>query len=103
MIKTKSFNDGYEYIILPKQLEDYFNITRKNKSAKDELDNLLYQHTYCNESITITSLPIYHLDVNTRIKVYDEKTKINGEYIVNKIILPLSYNGTMQIMATLAP
>ena len=101
--QKKLLKDGYVYIILPKNLEVYFNISKKNKSAKDELDNLLYQYTYCNESITITSLPIYHLDVNTRIKVFDEKTKINGEYIINKIVLPLNYNGNMSISATYAP
>jgi len=38
-----------------------------------------------------------------RINVYDEKTKINGDYIVNKIVISLAYNGTMQIMASKAP
>ena len=99
----KLINDGYQYIILPTEMEDYFNITKKSKSAQDELDNLIYQYAYCNESITITSIPIYHLNTNMRISAYDEKSKINGEYIVNKITVPLNYNGTMQIMATKAP
>jgi hypothetical protein len=38
-----------------------------------------------------------------KISVFDNKTKINGEYIVNKIVIPLGYNGQMQIMATKAP
>ena len=101
--KAKLLNDGYQYIILPTEMEDYFNITKKSKSAQDELDNLIYQYAYCNESITITSIPIYHLNTNMRISAYDEKSKINGEYIVNKITVPLNYNGTMQIMATKAP
>jgi hypothetical protein len=63
----------------------------------------LYQHSYCTESITINTIPIYYLEPNTRISVYDEKTKINGEYIVNKFVITLNYNGTMQIMATKAP
>lgn len=96
-------NDGYTYIMLPESMNEYFNITKKSKSAQDELDNLIYNYAYCNESITITSIPIYHLDTNVRISVYDNKTKINGEYIVNKIVIPLSYNGTMQVMATKAP
>lgn len=95
--------DGYTYIILPESLEEYFDATRKQKSAQDELDNLLYQHSYCAESIQINTIPIYHLEPNTRISVYDEKTKINGEYIVNKTVITLNYNGTMQIMATKAP
>ena len=101
--KAKLLDDGYQYIILPTEMEDYFNITKKSKSAQDELDNLIYQYAYCNESITITSIPIYHLNTNMRISAYDEKSKINGEYIVNKITVPLNYNGTMQIMATKAP
>ena len=96
-------NDGYTYIMLPENMNEYFNITKKNKCAQDELDNLIYNYAYCNESITITSIPIYHLDTNTRISVYDDKVKINGEYIVNKIVISLGYNGTMQIMATKAP
>ena len=96
-------NDGYTYIMLPEGMEEYFDSTRKQKSAQDELDQLIYQHAYCNESITINALPIFHLEPNMRISVYDEKTKINGEYIVNKIVIPLNYNGTMQVMATRAP
>ena len=103
-LKTaKLLNDGYTYIILPEGMEEYFDSRKKQKSAQDELDQLIYQHAYCNESITITSIPIYHLEPNMRISAYDEKAKINGEYIVNKIVISLNYNGTMQIMASKAP
>jgi hypothetical protein len=57
------------------------------------LDELLYNHSYCTESINISAIPIYYLDVNTRISVCDELSKINGEYIVSRISLPLTYNG----------
>ena len=82
---------------------NYFNISAQGKSAKDALDELLYNHSYCTESINITAIPIYYLDVNSRISVYDELSKINGEYIVNRISLPLTYNGQMTIQATKAP
>ena len=95
--------DGYTYILLPPAMEEYFVSTAKQKSAQDELDQLIYQHAYCNESITITTIPVYHLEPNVRIKAFDEKSGINGEYIINKIVVPLGYNGTMQIMATKAP
>lgn len=96
-------NDGYTYILLPDEMEEYFDVSFKNKSCQDELDNLIYQYAYCNESIQINSIPIFHLEPNMRISVFDNKTKINGEYIVNKITIPLGYNGQMQIMATKAP
>jgi len=44
-------------------------------------------------------VPIYYLDVNTRIFVFDEKSGINGEYIIEKLSIPLTYNGTMSITA----
>ena len=96
-------NDGYTYIILPEEMKEYFNVSGKNKCAQDVLDEELYQHTYCNDQISITSMPIYHLEPNVYIYVYDEVSKINGDYILEKITCPLNYNGTMQLQATKAP
>ena len=101
--ESYSLNDGYVYILLPESMQLYFVNSAKSKSAQDVLDQFLYQHAYCNESISITTMPIYHLEPNTRISVYDETTKINGEYIISKITTPLNYNGTMSISATKAP
>ena len=83
-------------------IDGMFSISAQGKSAKDRLDELLYQHSYCIESATITTIPIYYLEPNTRIYIHDEKSGLDGDYIVSKISLPLSYNGTMQITATKA-
>lgn len=96
-------DDGYNYIILPEGMDEYFDTSRKKKSAQDELDQLIYTCAYCNESISITAIPIFHLEPNMRISVFDSKTGINGEYILNKMTIALNYNGTMQIQATKAP
>ena len=93
---------GYTFIRLTSQMENYFTISAQGLSAKDEIDNLLYQHTYAADSVTLTSLPIYHLQPNTRILVKDNYTGINGEYIVSKITIPLQYNGTSSISASRA-
>ena len=94
---------GYTWIYLPKGFSQYLNISYRNLSAKNKIDQLLYQHAYCIENVSITALPIYHLQPNTRIYVCDKNTGIAGEYIVSKITLPLTYNGTMSITASLAP
>ena len=47
-------------------------------------------------------IPIYYLEPNTRIHLYDEDTGLDGDYIASKITLPLAYNGTMTITATKA-
>lgn len=105
LIENKeNFNDmtGYTFIKLQPFMENYFTISSQGKSAKDELDSLLYQHTCMTEAVTLTALPIYHLQPNTRIFVQDDYTGINGEYIINKITIPLQYNGTSSITTTKA-
>ena len=80
-----------------------FSLSSQSKSAQSALEDLLYNHSYCTESISLTTIPIYYLEPNTRILVYDEMSKINGEYLVSKITIPLTHNGTMSINATKAP
>ena len=94
---------GYNFIQIAPAYEKYFTISARGKSAQDVLDDLLHQHLYCNESITLTSIPIYYLQPNYRIYVRDEHTNTSGEYLLNKITIPLTYNGTSSISATLAP
>lgn len=94
---------GYTWVYLPKGFSQYLTISYRSVSAKNKIDELLYQYAYCIENISITALPIYHLQPNTRIYVRDEKTQINGEYIVSKLTIPLTYNGTMSITAVKAP
>lgn len=93
---------GYTYFRIRNDQKNLFTISTQYKSAKDVLDEYLYKFSYCIENITITALPVYYLEPNTRIFVYDEDSQINGEYIVSKITLPLTYNGTMSITATKA-
>ena len=93
---------GYTFVKLQPFMENYFTISGQGKSAKDELDSLLYQHTYATETTTLTAVPIYHLQPNTRVFVKDDNTGINGEYIINKITIPLQYNGTSSITTTKA-
>ena len=49
-----------------------------------------------------SAIPIYYLEPNTKIYVKDEDSKIDGYYIINKISLPLNYNGMMSITANRA-
>lgn len=94
-------NGGKKYIQVP-DIEQMFSISAQGKSAKDKLDELIYQHGYCSESVTINCIPIYYLQPNSRIHIFDEETYIDGDYIVSKITIPLSYNGTMSLTATKA-
>jgi len=71
-------------------------------TAQEVSRDLLYQYTNYAESITIQSVPIYYLEPNTRITVYDNKSGIYGDYIIKNISLPLDAGGTMSISAVRA-
>ena len=99
--KTYQQMSGYKAIQVP-SIESMFTISSQGKSAKDRLEELLYQHSYSIETATITTIPIYYLQPNTRIKVFDEKSGLNGDYVIDKLTIPLAYNGTMQLQVTKA-
>ena len=98
----KKDKPAYTFIKLTSALENLFTISSQGISAQDELNNLLYDYSYCTESVSITTLPVYHLQPNTRIFILDKEIGINGEYIIDRLSIPLSYNGTMSISATKA-
>ena len=97
----QSSHSGYKYFNLPSSsYGSMFNRSAQGKSAKDAIDTLLYNYTCCTESVSIQSVPIYYLQPNTLIYINDIKANIEGEYIINKITIPLAYNGTMSIQGT---
>ena len=94
---------GYNYFIIKEGYENMFSISSQGIDCKNRIDELIYQYSYCVESVTLQSIPIYYLDVNKRIHVYDDESGIDGDYVVSKISFPLQYNGMMSITATKAP
>lgn len=96
--KSNSFIYDWMEETVPKIVRSARGIT-----AQEQIDDLLYNFGYCNENITITSVPIYYLEPNTIISAKDEQRVVNGYYILNKMTIPLKYNGTMQINAIRVP
>jgi hypothetical protein len=44
---------GYTAVIINGTLENMFRISAQGKSAQDVIDELIYNHSYCIESVTI--------------------------------------------------
>lgn len=96
------YQPGYVYIQLPNYLENLFSISTRGKSAMTAIDEMLYSTSYCIESVNINAIPVYSLEPNTRISITDKESGIDGEYLVSRLSIPLTYNGTMSITATKA-
>ena len=100
IVEIKEKNTGYTILPLNENLTNVFVISVQGKSAKDEIDSMLYSKACCNESITINSVPIYTIEPNSKIYVKDTKAGINGAYLADRFSINLAYNGMMNITAT---
>lgn len=88
---------GYAAIHIPEEIQQNFIISAQGKSAYAALEDLLFNHTYCTDSITLTAIPVYYLQPNTIIAVNDAKTNIAGQYVIEKLSFAFAANSTMNI------
>lgn len=92
----------YIRLNVPTIYSNYFSMSAQGKSAKEELDQVIYDSTYYQDTISISAIPVYYLEPNTRIKVYDENTGIDGDYLINSLAYSVAHDGMMTIQATRA-
>ena len=88
---------GYTYINITSAFNNLFIKSSKSKTAKERIEELLYNHSYCQENINIQVAPVYNLEPNNKIYIRDEKSNIEGNYRINKITIPLNYKKMMTI------
>ena len=94
--------EGQPFSNIDSYLYDKLAIGTWGYTAQEVARSLLYQYTNYNESISLQVVPIYYLDVNSRITVQDRKSGIYGDYIIHSISIPLGAEGTMSITASRA-
>lgn len=91
---------GQRYFLLNSQFQNLFSISATGASCYDEIRDLMYQHLNYQATVSLTCLPIYHLDTNSIIYIEDTESGVVGNYQITQFTLPLTYNGTMSISAT---
>ena len=94
--------DGTQPISMDSSLYSCIATGGQSNSAYDMMLELLYQYTNYNENIQLQCIPLYHLDVNTRITINDIKSDISGDYVIKTLSIPLDIKGTMNISAVRA-
>lgn len=98
-METKMTSIGQIWTQIPSEISPLLSIGGSLNSCFEKIKDLLYQYTHVNNTISITTLPIYYLEPNTRITVDDQPAGIYGDYIIQSISLPLDINSTMNINA----
>ena len=101
-LREECIEKGQNFIQVSPDIYSKIELGGTFNSAWVAIRDLLYQYTQYNESITIQTIPIYHLEPNTRIGVIDNESGINGDFIITSISIPLDINSTMSISAVKA-
>lgn len=94
--------EGYVPCYIDSELAKSMRVSSNRKSCWDRIRELMYEHLTLNETISIQAIPVYWLEPNTKIEIEDEKSEVFGNYMINTITIPLSYNGQMSISASRA-
>ena len=98
-IQQWCINNGQDWCQVSATEYKYLKIGAYKNGCYEKIKDLLYQYTQCNNNISFTGIPMYYLDVNTRITVKDDPAGISGDYIITSISIPLSQNDQMTINA----
>ena len=98
-LRQECLRDGQPFVQVEDNIYQSLEIGGNLNDAYTTIQDLLYQYTSYNETININCLPLYFLEPNIRIGVYDERTGIQGDYIISSFNLPLDISGTMSISA----
>jgi len=72
------------------------------KSAFSVVRELVFQHTTYNETVALSSMPVYYLEPNNRIEIEDTAIGVYGDFIIKSINMPLGHDGTMSVNAVRA-
>ena len=101
-IRNKCLSEGQKVSNVNGQIYNTLAENTLGYTAQETVRELLYQYTNFNENISLSTVPIYYLDVNSRITVQDKGSNIYGDFIIKSISVPLIANGEMNIGAVKA-
>ena len=65
--------------------------------AFDQVKYELYLHTTYQNSVSITALPVFYLEPNSRIELNDTSTNTYGDYNLNTLSIPLGPGNAMTV------
>lgn len=87
--RQECINNGQPYIQVPNEIYDNLIIGGYLNDAYSALRYELFLHTSYQKVASITALPVFHLEPNSRVSLSDPTTNTYGDYIIQNINLTL--------------
>lgn len=85
------------YAQVPENIYSNLTIGGYANGAYDEIKYDLFCHTNYQKTVTITALPVFYLEPNSRIELSDRSTNTYGDFMVQNISLTLGPGANMSV------
>lgn len=99
---TEAQNRGQKFSQVESNVYNNLQIGGVYNSAYQDIRQTLHEFTNYNETISLQTVPLYFLQPNTRISVYNPKSGIRGDYLINSMSFALDAEGLLTINASKA-
>ena len=98
-LRDECQNSGQPWAQTPGEIYKAFSTGGYHNGAYDYICTELYTHTTYQTTISMTAIPNYWIEPNSRIRIADNATKTFGNYMIQNISLPLDVGSVMSITA----
>ena len=98
-LRDECQNSGQPWAQTPGEIYKAFSTGGYHNGAYDYICSELYTHTTYQTTISMTAIPNYWIEPNSRIRIADNATKTFGNYMIQNISLPLDVGSVMSITA----
>ena len=96
-VRSKADNNGLAFIQLDSDLYYALYTGGNNNAAYDQVKYELYTHSLYQKTLSVTAIPAWWLQPNTRCTVNDKVTNTYGDFNIQSISLTLGAGSSMSV------
>lgn len=97
--RQESINNGQSYSQVGNEIYKQLSTGGYKNAAFDRIKYELYLHTTYQKQVSLTALPAFYLEPNSRITINEKSTNTYGDFVINNIGITLGPGANMSISA----
>jgi len=95
--KQECINNSQPWIQVSADIFNNLIIGGYLNSAYEAIKYELFSHTTYQKVVTLTALPVFYLEPNSRVQIIDKTTNTNGDFMIQNINLTLGPGANMAV------
>lgn len=98
-LRKESMENGEPYVQIDDKIYNNIVTGGYRNSAYEQLKYELYMHTRYQKTISMSSIPVFYLEPNSRISISDKTTNTFGDFVIQSVSLTFGPGANMSISA----